>query len=385
MKIAAVLMVIIAALGFCLAGCDNVPSNALSDFQIVYCEIDRDELACLQKAGYDDGCDFYLYCAERLQQAIKSEFGVELPVRLDTSAKESACEILIGKTNRSQTSKLKLSSLNEQDYLIAESGGKLAVCGGSYGETWQAVGALADTFKSDSPALTEKGVKLGVDLRGSLPLITIACIGDSLTWGSQSVNEVYLSYPAILQRALWKNCLIKKFANPGKTMNSLVDYSPLVCGFTKTGEWNKCLDEAETFDVALIMLGTNDSYCINMQPSSDRPWLDNYEQGFTDSFLQMLESISGANSDVKYVLMNCPRVYANGYNTGEICRYQANCVTEAQKLGYDIDLYDMASATLTLNQSVYYDADGLHFNTKGYYYVANLIKNMLSQKTELEI
>lgn len=223
MKIAAVLMVIIAALGFCLAGCDNVPSNALSDFQIVYCEIDRDELACLQKAGYDDGCDFYLYCAERLQQAIKSEFGVELPVRLDTSAKESACEILIGKTNRSQTSKLKLSSLNEQDYLIAESGGKLAVCGGSYGETWQAVGALADTFKSDSPALTEKGVKLGVDLRGSLPLITIACIGDSLTWGSQSVNEVYLSYPAILQRALWKNCLIKKFANPGKTMNSLVD------------------------------------------------------------------------------------------------------------------------------------------------------------------
>lgn len=386
MKLWAVLLIIVAVLGFCLAGCDVTPTeDILTKYQIVYSDIDHDELICLQNAGYDDDCDFNMYCAERLQEAIKNEFGIELPVRLDTSAKETEYEILIGKTNRKQTAALQLNSLKEQNYVIAENDGKLVVCGGSYGETWQAVGVLAQALKGDDAAITKNGVKQGFEKKGSVPLTTIACIGDSLTWGSQSISEVYLSYPAILQRTLWKNCIVKKYANPGKTMNNNVDYSALVCGFTKTAEWTKCLTDAETFDLALIMLGTNDSSCINLQQTAERPWLENYEQGFTDSFLQMLSAISEVNDGVKFTLMNCPRVYANGYNTGEICRYQENSVNKAVEQGYDVDLYDMASATMTLNQAIYYDADALHFNTKGYVYISNLVKNMLAKKIELEI
>ena len=240
-------------------------------------------------------------------------------------------------------------------------------------------------MQDNDAAISKDGITQGFNKSGSVALTTIACIGDSLTWGSQSINSDYLSYPAILQRLLWKDCIVKKYANPGKTMNSAVDYTALTCGFTTTAEWSKCLADAETFDVALIMLGTNDSYCINLQPSSNRPWLTNYEQGFTDSFLQMLADITEINGDVKFTLMNCPRVYANGYNTSEICTYQENTVDKAIEQGYDVDLYDMDAATYALNQAIYFDADGLHFNTKGYAYVANLVKNMLAKKFDLEV
>ncbi|MCM1289659.1 MAG: SGNH/GDSL hydrolase family protein [Corallococcus sp.] len=385
MKYAAALLVMVAVLGLCFAGCNLNSSDDLSKYIIVYSEIDRDELNCLQNSGYDEGCDFYLYCAERLQKIIKNKFDVELPVCLDSSSKESANEILIGKTNRKQTALSKLDSLKEQEYVLVENGGKLVVCGGSYGETWQAVGFLEQNLQQSDAALSSNGVVHGFEQKGGLTLTTIACIGDSLTWGAQSISEKYLSYPAILQRAVWKNCIVKKYANPGKTMNSLVDYSALVCGFTQTGEWNQCLDDAATFDYAIVMLGTNDSWCINLPYVDERPWLTNYEQAFTDSFLQMLSDISEVNTEVKYTLMNCPRVYANGYDTGEICNYQANCVSAALAEGYDVDLFDMAAKTRTLNQTVYYDADGLHFNTKGYAYVAKLVEEMLSEKIELEV
>lgn len=386
MKRVAVMLMALMVLGFCLVGCVETSTDSLPRYKIIYSEdMAHDELTCLQNSGYDDNCEFNLYCAERLQAAIKSELGIELPICLDTDVAESEFEILIGQTNRKQTSELKLKSLKEQDYIIAENSGKLVVCGGSFGETWQAVGVLTQGLQGDGAAITKNGITQGCNKRGSVALTTIACIGDSLTWGSQSISPEYLSYPAILQRLLWKSCIVKKYANPGKTMHSEVDYTALTCGFTQTAEWSKCLADAETFDIALIMLGTNDSYCINLQPAVNRPWLTNYQQGFADSFLQMLADITEINGDVKFTLMNCPRVYANGYNTSEICIYQEYSVDKAIEQGYDVDLCDMDSATYALNQAIYFDADGLHFNTKGYLYVANLVKNMLAKKLDLEV
>ena len=378
----AVLLVMIAALGLCLVGCNNTDTDSLSNYQIIYSDIDYNELVHLQNAGYDNDCDFNRYSAEKLQAEIKSKFGVTLPIGLDSATKQSPYEILVGATNRQQSDDLKLAKLGEQNYIIAEHSGKLVVCGGSYGETWQAVKLLCDNLQGDKPAITQQGVTKGFQQNGSVKLTTIACIGDSLTWGAESISPEYLSYPAFLQRMVWKNCLVKKYANSGKTMNENIEYGQFVFGFTTTPEWVKCLADAQSFDYVLIMLGTNDSYCVNL---SGYDWCDNFHADFVNSFLKIIGQIKQVNGNVKFTLMNCPKVYANGYNTAEICNYQDECVEMALSEGYNVDLYDMASATQFLNQSVYFAPDGLHFNSKGYQYVANLVKTMLAQKFDLEL
>lgn len=79
--------------------------------------------------------------AHSLSSAIKETAGVEIPVESDIAKDESSTggkEILIGHTNRTESGEL-LSSLRIGDYLIAVTGNKLVIGGGSAEKTTEAV------------------------------------------------------------------------------------------------------------------------------------------------------------------------------------------------------------------------------------------------------
>ncbi len=362
-----------------LCGCSSVDTS-LQDYTIVYADIDPDEKNILTATSYNEDTDFNLYSAQKLQNLIEEKFGVVLPIKLDKDFSESQLEILVGKTNRTQTALLSLNSLKEKETLVAESNGKLQVCGGSYGATWHAVDSLAQSLESESGAINKQGVRAEYLSKGTCDMTVVACVGDSITWGAESISEKYLSYPAFLQRLLWKDCIVKKYAHSGTTMNDQVEYYGSRWAYAETAEWQQCQNDVQKFDYVLVMLGTNDAWYMQF---ADEPWAQDYQTKFVESFLRLIGTLNGENDNISYVLMNCPKCFANGYNTYEICKYQQKCEEKATSLGYNVDLFDMSGATESISRLTY-AADGLHPNAKGYKIIADIVADMLAEKLNIE-
>ncbi len=82
--------------------------------------------------------------------------------------------------------------------------------------------------------------------------IKVACVGDSITFGSGIADRENASYPAQLQKLLGEGFEVKNFGVSGRTM---ISKSP--SAWTNTQQYKDAL--AYQPDVVLIKLGTNDS------------------------------------------------------------------------------------------------------------------------------
>lgn len=82
--------------------------------------------------------------------------------------------------------------------------------------------------------------------------IKVACVGDSITFGSGIADRDNASYPAQLQKLLGEGFEVKNFGVSGRTM---ISKSP--SAWTKTQQYKDAL--AYQPDIVLIKLGTNDS------------------------------------------------------------------------------------------------------------------------------
>ena len=80
----------------------------------------------------------------------------------------------------------------------------------------------------------------------------IACVGDSITWGTFVWNRKRNSYPAQLQAMLGERFIVRNFGVMGHTLQSAGDYPYRI---------SKAFKSSSAFepDVVLLMLGTNDS------------------------------------------------------------------------------------------------------------------------------
>ena len=80
----------------------------------------------------------------------------------------------------------------------------------------------------------------------------IACVGDSITWGTFVWNRKRNCYPAQLQAMLGDRFIVRNFGVMGHTLQSAGDYPYRI---------SKAFKSSSTFepDVVLLMLGTNDS------------------------------------------------------------------------------------------------------------------------------
>lgn len=306
--------------------------------------------------------DYDYQTAVRLQQIIKDKFGIELEIVEDAATAETKYEILVGLTNRSQTQNKNVTSISVDSFIFRIDGSKIVICGGTYGTTWHAVDEL-ETLFADLNKETYN-LKMAGDLSGYYHLKKVACIGDSITRGSQSlpdgstyggVNlgapgvfgstatsiyfEQFLSYPANLQRLMWKDAVIYNFGRGASTARNYGDSNY----YAGSPQWKNCLtasaDDDIDFDLVFFMHGTNDAG----RTSTAKDLED-----FTAEHKMMMDAILEGSPDAQFVFNSVPHLFdGTGANRNE---YNENIVREYVKVmaqnflneGYKTHYYSMS-------------------------------------------
>lgn len=118
------------------------------------------------------------------------------------------------------------------------------------------------------------------------PPLRVACIGNSITYGSGIANREQDSYPAVLQRMLGDGYVVENFGKPGATL-LLRGHRP----YLKQAEFRRAMDFRG--DIAVIHLGINDT--------DPRDW-PNYRDDFVGDYLTLIDSLRAANPRVRVLI-----------------------------------------------------------------------------------
>ena len=333
----------------------TIAGVALSEFTIVYAPDELEDAKRQYPNSFTYGETHYAkLMAEELAQIFKNMVGVELNVVPDTTA-ETANEILIGLTNRKESTKH--SNRNPYLYNLAVKGTKLVLEGASSSANYDSMEKLFAYFQSQNAK--DVTVPAGYASTGDADVITVGCIGDSITQGVGASNGTYCTYPAILQRILWKDYIIVNYGQSGKTMRE-----DLTDAYIKSPAYTSLKRGAKDVDIALIMLGTNDS-------NRDRNWNNDSSALFETGYRNLLNMLKAANPEMSYVMMNCP-VYGGSDQFGSptVRNLQKQLTSDLIKEGWALKFFDMHSFSqnvITLNNF----PDKLHPGDKGYSIMAN--------------
>lgn len=351
-----------------LAGCDGgsdtpdtpavpVPPESLSlagadvsEYTIVYAPNYDDAFVSEFGEYLGDSYEHNKETAERLSKLIKDTLGVELSVVADDAA-ETAKEILIGATNRAQSA---VTDVKDDAYVLRMSGEKLVIFGGSAGATYHAIDAIEKAFAETT--VKNMAWDAATDLSGNCKMIRIACIGDSITEGSIGgfVNPD-LAYPASLQRIYWKDYLVYNYGLGGTTMSS-DSQKP----YQSSEQYADCLGSGLTYDLILVMLGTNDS----------KVWGETYTEAQVAEYMQSCETLFAAlherSPKAPFLFMNCPVSYVTtGYGNPYMHAIQKSAAELMNTKGYETYLFNMYRFT-TENMEREHFRDGLHPSYEGY-------------------
>ncbi len=116
--------------------------------------------------------------------------------------------------------------------------------------------------------------------------IRVACIGDSITYGTGIENRDQDSYPAQLRELLGDAYELRAFGKPGATL-LFRGHRPYV----KQQEFIDAMDYCA--DIAVIHLGVNDT--------DPRDWPD-YRDDFTRDYLALIDSLRWRNPSVRIII-----------------------------------------------------------------------------------
>ena len=338
---------------------------ALSEFTIVYAPDAYTQAMRSYPDSFLEGeTHFDKLIAEELATVLENMTGTKLSVIPDTEA-ESAHEILIGKTSRAQSEENGVGMSTAYNYRVSMKEGKLCVNGASSAATYHALDALYAHFAEQN----SKSVKVAGDytVRASADLITVACVGDSITEGYNCSNGTYCSYPAVLQRILWKDYIIINYGVSGKTMRE-----DLADAYIKTSAYTGMLRNAKQADITLIMLGTNDS-------NRDQNWNADSTAKFEEGYRNLLNEINKKNSQMTYFMMNCPVYSGTGaFGSRTVRNLQKTLTNTLIAEGWDLHFFDMYTYTKDVITLANFP-DGLHPGDKGYGMLARGVADMLEE------
>lgn len=116
--------------------------------------------------------------------------------------------------------------------------------------------------------------------------IKVACVGNSITYGTGITNRDADSYPAQLQKLLGKKYSVGNFGKPGATLLAH-GHRP----YMQQEEYQKALDFSG--DIVVIHLGINDT--------DPRNW-PNYRDEFVHDYLKLIESFKKVNPQCRILL-----------------------------------------------------------------------------------
>lgn len=354
----------------------SVNGNALAGYTIVYAASPYD----LRTArNFTTEHDFYKLIALNVAQRIYDQTGVVLTVCKDASTEERALEILVGPTNRAESDPI--DELDVYNSYVKVVGSKLVIGGGydateytgnlktsyCFASTYHAWDAV-ETYLNDSMAAGIAAVDLpaGSDLSAKIDLITVACIGDSITEGYLSTDWNLHSYPAVLSRILWQDHLIINLGNSGRTMRD--DLGNRYRGTTQHTAMRRF---ASKFDYALIMLGTNDSYF-------DRTWPSSSDELYLTAADNLVADLTAKNDDLQVVIMNCPVYYGNeGSGSPRVRALQNTLPERLEQQDVSASFFDMHKYTADKVGRANFP-DLLHPNDAGYAQMAVGVSELLT-------
>ena len=339
----------------------------LSEYTIIYARNSYYKVLSGIRDQLKGDYDFDHLTAQRLADLIYERFGVRMTVAQDTKTKAGEKEILVGKTNR----KLHSETLGADDYTVSLTEGKLVVCGGAFGTTWHAIDAIEAWLTQKAQKGKTADFTAADSITGTYHLKTVACIGDSITYGATSTDPQYLSFPANMQRILWHDYRITNYGHSGKTMRDDLQDS-----YMATETWQRLLADETGYDLVLLMLGTNDSH-------RDPDWDAEDDSRFKRSCKTLLKAVKEKNPNATFVMMNCPKYFdPNGkFASPHIRELQLETAKWLNAGGFRILFYDMYSFTeKEMGASLF--PDNLHPGDAGYVVMGKGVAQLVRAVTE---
>ena len=343
----------------------KIAGTDISEYRIVY---SRAEYYAQGPKVFTTEWDFYKLIAKDVSERIAALTGVYLPVYQDSRIKEDGKkEILVGPTNRALSDVY--DKMDAYSYQNNVKDGNLVIGGGynssylindikisySWGSTYHAFDYIEEYIKAKmNEGVSDIDLAEGFEQKGKAELKTVACIGDSITEGFKASDWNYCSFPAVMQRILWKDYIVINYGARGGSMRN-----DLKKPYTAQAQYTAAVQHAELFDLAFIMLGTNDS-------NYDATFSSEDNQEFKADALALANTLRDKNSNVKITLMNCPVYYGSKSPAAPFIRDLQEDVYELYKEnGFDVTFYDMYTFTKNeLGSSRF--PDQIHPNDEGY-------------------
>lgn len=190
---------------------------------------------------------------------------------------------------------------------------------------------------------------------------TVACIGDSITYGYGILDTVIDSYPATLQRLLGNIYEVKNFGANGTTVLS----SP--CSYSMTVECENALNFGA--DINIIELGANDLLYITERESE-----------FIRSFHLLLDAFLSIPKTKLYICSLTPILNIYGFSTNEVTQRHDIIqklligITEEYSLPF-INLWSPLNDAIGFNPKIL--LDGIHPSVEGASIIANCVRNAI--------
>ena len=122
--------------------------------------------------------------------------------------------------------------------------------------------------------------------KGAAQPVRVACVGNSITYGTGIADREHFSYPVQLQQMLGNGYVVGNFGKPGATL-LYKGHRPYV----EQPEFKEALRFKG--DIAVIHLGINDT--------DPRNW-PNYRDEFVKDYLSIMDSLHAANPKVRFIL-----------------------------------------------------------------------------------
>ncbi|SMC37729.1 GDSL-type esterase/lipase family protein [Pedobacter africanus] len=194
--------------------------------------------------------------------------------------------------------------------------------------------------------------------------IRIACIGNSITFGSGLKDRAKESYPAQLQALLGPAYEVLNFGVSGATMLKKGNKP-----YWKTPEYEQALVAAA--NVYFVKLGTNDSKLIN------RPMMGDYVNDYRD----MVRTLAKLQSRPRIILLTPIKAFSDEKFGISGTYLKDSIIPSIQKLAYEENLEVIDLHSLFADKEALL-ADKIHPNAEGDGFIAKRLYELIAQQTK---
>ncbi len=323
----------------------------LSEFTVVY----KEQQSALK----------YQTAAREFVSYVRNAFGVTLQCVSETFA-ETENEIIFGLANRPIAQKNMVNFNSEYGKFNVVIEGTKVLFAASYANGAQ---AAAEEFCKRIEA-SEDGIFENQVFSGEKDIIKVACVGDSITQGSNSTDPKNMTYPVYIQEMLGLDYYVLNAGLSGHSICKIDDMA-----YSKHYVYTTALDFKP--DVVLFALGTNDANPNPDYPSKD--WnnpANNRVEVFKESANELLDSFINVNPDVQIYMILPASLFKVGGDFWKAEAWTANILDYVQPMLKDIaeqrglpivDLFEWSKE----HPDIF--TDGLHPKDLGYKVFAKYI------------